>query len=224
MDLVAAQARLAYDDLVQSPGFLSFFREATPIDVIETSGIGSRPSRRTGQATLSDLRAIPWVFAWAQARFALTGWYGFGSALSTLERSEPALYSALTKHALEWPIARYIVSNVSVSVLSADIVEARAYAALVRDDSTREHVMGKIEGELDRTRATLEALYGAPLHKARSRVARLLALRHEALGPVHAYQRTLLARFRSGGQDDDALRRVLLGTVNAIAAGLRTTG
>ncbi len=90
MDLVSQHSRRAYEELVRTPGFFDFFREGTPIDVIETSGIGSRPARRTGQQTLEALRAIPWVFAWAQSRFALTGWNGFGAGFSALAQHDPA--------------------------------------------------------------------------------------------------------------------------------------
>jgi len=224
MDLVAERSRQAYEDLVRAPGFLDFFREATPIDLIETSGIGSRPARRTGQRTLADLRAIPWVFAWSQSRFAITGWYGFGAGMAALARDEPELHRRLAERALEWPIARYIVSNVGVSLMSSDLESARGYADLVHDEPTRTTVMRRIADEHARTTAALTDLYGAPLRTARERVARLLDLRQDSLRPLHRWQRELLARWRAGGREDEPLRLALLGTVNAIAAGLRTTG
>jgi len=224
MDLVSQHSRQAYENLVRTPGFVDFFREGTPIDVIETSGIGSRPARRTGQHTLEDLRAIPWVFAWSQSRFALTGWYGFGAGMMALAQREPELHRRLAQQALDWPIARYIVSNVSVSVMSSDLDSARGYAGLVQDETTRTVVMRKIEDEYARTTAALTELYGAPLREARKRVARLLDLRQESLRPIHRWQRELLTRWRAGGREDETLRLGLLGTVNAIAAGLRTTG
>jgi len=183
-----------------------------------------RRRRRTGQRTLEDLRAIPWVFAWAQSRFALTGWYGFGAGFSALAQHDPALHRRLLEHALDWPIARYIVGNVSVSVLSSDLDSARGYAGLVQDESIRTAVMRKIEDEHARTTAALTELYGAPLPEARQRVARLMELRQGSLRPIHRWQRGLLSRWREGGRTDEGLRLALLGTVNAIAAGLRTTG
>lgn len=224
MDRVARHARGAYEALVRDEGFLRFFREATPIDVIETSGIGSRPSRRTGMATLADLRAIPWVFAWAQSRFALTGWYGLGAGLEALAREDPSLHDRLVACALEWPPLRYIVGNASVSLLSSELNVARGYAGLVSDGSVRDRVMAAIEAEHARTRAALERVYGGALEERRGRVASLLALRSDGLRAMHAQQRLLLTEWRARGRDDEALRRSLLGTVNAIAAGLRTTG
>jgi phosphoenolpyruvate carboxylase len=224
MDRVAKHARRAYESLVRQEGFLQFFREATPIDVIETSGIGSRPSRRTGMATLADLRAIPWVFSWAQSRFALTGWYGLGAGLEGLAREDASLHDRLVARSLDWPPLRYIVGNASVSLLSSDLAVARAYAGLVSDDSIRERAMSAIEAEHARTRAALERVYGGALEERRDRVASLLALRSDALRAMHAQQRLLLTAWRATGRENEALRRSLLGTVNAIAAGLRTTG
>jgi phosphoenolpyruvate carboxylase len=86
---LAQWARECYTSLLHSDGFVTFFRQATPIDAIEQSRIGSRPARRTGQQTLADLRAIPWVFSWGQARFFLSGWYGVGTALHQLQQNEP---------------------------------------------------------------------------------------------------------------------------------------
>ena len=82
MDDLMESGLQAYRQLLEAEGFIDFFREATPIDVIESSRIGSRPSRRSGQRSLSDLRVIPWVFAWSQSRFFLSSWYGLGTALS----------------------------------------------------------------------------------------------------------------------------------------------
>jgi phosphoenolpyruvate carboxylase len=224
LDEVARQARRAYESFVGAEGFVESFREATPIDVLETSGIGSRPSRRTGQATMADLRAIPWVFAWSQARFGITGWYGLGSGLTALEQADSAAFRALTSVALEWAPFRYIVANVSVGVLATDLVVARAYAELVTDDGRRARLMDAVESELALTRRMLEVVYGKPLEQARHRVSALFALRAEALRAVHRRQVELLARWRSAGRSDEQVRLSLLGTVNAIAAGLRTTG
>jgi phosphoenolpyruvate carboxylase len=224
MDRVAMHARRAYEALVGVDGFLPFFREATPIDVIETSGIGSRPSRRTGQATLADLRAIPWVFSWAQSRFALTGWFGVGAGFEALAREDRALHGRLVARALDWAPVRYLVGNASVSLMSSDLSVARAYAELVTDPARRARVMSAIEAEHARTAAVLEAIYGGKLSEKRGRVARLLTMRDDGLRAIHARQRALLSTYRASGRTDEEVRRALLGTVNAIAAGLRTTG
>jgi phosphoenolpyruvate carboxylase len=103
MDRLAEFSREAYQELIRTPRFIEFFRQATPIDVIEASRIGSRPSRRTGAASLEDLRAIPWVFAWSQARFYLSGWYGVGSALARLKEEDPKGFEIIRKNYDDWP-------------------------------------------------------------------------------------------------------------------------
>ena len=103
MDRLADQSRGAYSSLLHTDGFIDFFRQATPIDVIESSRIGSRPPRRTGKPSIADLRAIPWVFSWSQSRFLLSGWFGLGSALSQLQFHEPDMHPDLCSHAIDWP-------------------------------------------------------------------------------------------------------------------------
>jgi len=224
MDKVTAASRKAYEALTQSPDFIAFFRDATPIDVIETSGIGSRPSRRTGQASVADLRAIPWVFAWAQSRWAITGWYGLGSGLAALEADDPAAFEAVIAAALVWAPLRYLVANAAVSVLGIDLAVARRYAALAADTAANHRLAATIEAELRLTRTMLERCYGGPLEERRDRDHRLLALRSSGLAPIHGRQIDLLSAWRRSDRTDDRLRRDLLATVNAVAAGLRTTG
>jgi phosphoenolpyruvate carboxylase len=95
LDQLAADSRSAYRALLETPDFMRFYRQATPIDALENARIGSRPSRRTGQASLDDLRAIPWVFSWTQSRFYLPGWFGAGSALEKLRTTDSAGFTAL---------------------------------------------------------------------------------------------------------------------------------
>ena len=99
---------------------MQFYRQATPIDAIEQSRIGSRPSRRTGQASLEDLRAIPWVFSWNQSRYYLTGWYGVGTALSQLESEAPEHYAFVCNEWVTTPFLRYLFYNIESSLNSAD--------------------------------------------------------------------------------------------------------
>ena len=228
MDRLARWSREAYVQLVSGEGFLSFFSEATPIDVIEQSRIGSRPSRRSGRHSLSDLRAIPWVFSWSQARFYLSGWYGVGSALEKLQQEDPAAFSALGDQLMEWASLHYILSNAATSIMTADPAVMRLYAGLVREESVRVSVLGQILEEYERTRRMLEQVYGGPLPLKRPHPARLLAKREQALSHLHQRQVDLLRQWRSLGADhssqaEQVLKRLLL-TVNAIAAGLRTTG
>jgi phosphoenolpyruvate carboxylase len=228
-DGLADTSRRAYERLVHADGFITFFAQATPIDAIEASKIGSRPARRTGQRTLADLRAIPWVFSWSQSRFFLSGWYGVGSALEALQMEEPHAFAALKAAAFHWQPLTYLVTNVSTSVLSASEPTMREYAGLVEDADVRERVMGMIAVEYARTRRMLEVIFDGPLAARRPRIHRMLAVREEGLRVLHRQQIALLREWRALRREDDpsASDRILpqlLLTVNAIAGGLRTTG
>lgn len=229
MDRLAASSRAAYAALVRADGFLTFFSQATPIDIIEQSRIGSRPARRTGRRTLTDLRAIPWVFSWSQARFYLSGWYGVGSALEQLEHDDPAAFVAIAEQHLRWAPLHYILSNAATSIMTADPEIMGLYADLVEDEAIRGEMLNRIHDEYARTRRMLETLYGGPLEQQRPRPAQLLARRQDGLRRLHARQVDLLRAWRMQihqGERTDADRTLtsLLLTVNAIAAGLRTTG
>lgn len=228
MDWLAQQAHAAYRDLIEREGFITFFRQATPIDVIEQSRIGSRPARRTGQATLADLRAIPWVFSWNQSRFYLPGWYGVGSALSALQRTDPTAWSKLCAEQWDWPLLRYLLANVATSLQTAHRETMHAYAGLVEDAGIRQHFLDLIDAEFERTEAALTAIFGMPLAQRRPQVAVTLARRQVGLAPLHRRQIALIRQWRAQqAANDPAAEETLtdlLLLVNAIAAGLRTTG
>lgn len=229
MDTVSAESRRVYEALLGEDGFITFFSEATPIDAIEAARIGSRPARRTGQRTVADLRAIPWVFAWSQARFFLSGWYGVGSALQYLKTSAPDAHARLVAGTFQWAPLHYVVSSVATSVASADPDIMRLYAGLVGHAAVRERFMSLIEDELERTRDALREIYGGPLSRQRPRVHQTLVLRRPALARLHNRQVALLGAWRAakaeGGTGRAArLESHLLLTVNAIAGGLGATG
>ncbi|WP_041795182.1 phosphoenolpyruvate carboxylase [Pararhodospirillum photometricum] len=225
MDHVAARSRAAYQALVQEPNFLAFFQGATPLDAIERARIGSRPVRRSGQRTLADLRAIPWVFAWSQARFFLSGWYGVGTALDTLCHDDPEAHTRLVAAVFDWAPLHHVISSVATSVAMADPGLMRRYAALVPDAAIRGPLLERIEAEYQRTQAALKAIYQGPLAQTRPRVQRALSLRQPGLAALHHRQIDLLARWREGeDRDKESLEAQLLLTINAIAAGLGATG
>lgn len=225
MDRLAEESRREYADLLHADGFVTFFREATPIDAIEASRIGSRPARRTGQQTLADLRAIPWVFSWGQARFYLSGWYGVGTALEWLLETDAGRFAEMGEANFVWAPLHYIISNAATSVATADPDIMREYAALVTDEAIRERFMTRIDAEYGRTRAMLEKIYDGPLSERRPNVHQTLTLRQEGLRTLHQQQIALLRQWRGGddAEKERLLPRMLL-TVNAIASGLRTTG
>src|ERR1039458_3840192 len=120
LDAAAAASRRAYRELIETDGFVEFFSQATPIDAIERSHIGSRPARRTGRRTIDDLRSIPWVFSWSQARFNVPGWYGVGSAFQQVRDRGGQAWDSLAKAAREWPFLSYLLHNVEFGVVAAD--------------------------------------------------------------------------------------------------------
>lgn len=229
LDALSAQASIAYRSLTCAEGFPRFFKEATPVDIIEQMRIGSRPSRRSGACSLDDLRAIPWVFSWNQARFAISGWYGVGSALEHLELHYPAAADKIRSRELLCPTLHYIVSNADTSIASVDPLIMQLYASLVTDEALREKIMEMIETELRRTKRYIDMIYGEQLEEQRFNVMRFIGKRQEALRLLHRRQVLLLSEWRKFRNDNrereaEAMLPELFLSVNAIAGGLRSTG
>ena len=229
MDRLAEFSREAYQELIRTPRFIEFFRQATPIDVIEASRIGSRPSRRTGAASLEDLRAIPWVFAWSQARFYLSGWYGVGSALARLKEEDPKGFEVIRKNYDDWPPLRYMLKNASTSVLASNRSMMKLYGGLVTDKKLRSLFLNRILAEHNLARKMLDELSGSKLSEGRPRLRKVIALRESAIDLLHEQQVALLKDWRKKVADGDrkeadALRPQMLLSLNAIAAGLQATG
>ncbi len=226
MERLVAGSHAAYRALLEDEGFMEFYREATPIDVLEASSIGSRPARRTGTRTLDDLRAIPWVFSWSQSRFFLPGWFGVGSALEALRREHPEDFAELGRMLPAWPFLRYVLTNVETSHASADARIMERYAGLVHNAEVRERLLGVILRELELTRETVASLFGRSREERRPRFARTIEKRADALLALHDRQIGLLAQWRAAGRGAGAENLLidLLQTVNALAGGLRTTG
>ena len=219
---VAERSYAAYRNLVETEGFVAFFRAATPIDAVEQTQLGSRPSRRTGAGSLDDLRAIPWVFSWSEARFHLPGWYGAGTALDELRRSSPEDWSSLRAEASEWPMLRYLLHNVEASLLMASPDVMRLYVSLLPDPNLRAKFMDLILREYRLAVERLADLFGAPAAQRRPRLAMAIELRKEALWQLHQDQVRLLAEWRRE-PSEETLRALLL-TVNAIGMGQKMTG
>lgn len=225
---MAEVSQQKYVALLQEEGFIQFFAEATPIDVIESSKIGSRPARRTGKRTLADLRAIPWVFSWGQARFHLTGWFGVGTALAYMLENEPNSFAQVQQKAIEYPVFHYLLTNTSSSLLMADTSIMQQYAALVNQENMREKFMQIILKEFEVTQDMLERVYGQKIQERRPRIQKMLELRNKKLAVLHTQQIKLIREWRSykaseDKRSDEIIFDLLL-LVNAIAAGLRTTG
>ncbi len=217
-----------YRDLIGDPDFIRFFAEATPIDVIESSKIGSRPARRTGKRTIEDLRAIPWVFSWSQSRFNITSWYGVGSTLKEMQTQNSPEYEQLGKLVKYHPFVRYVITNLDSSLAATDEGIMAKYATLVEDPGIRDRMMSKITRELTLTRDMLSDLLQKPFQERRKNHYFSTLLRAEALNHLHEAQIELLRKWRNSrskqlpGEDDYLF--ALLQCVNAIANALGSTG
>ncbi|MGD1889912.1 MAG: phosphoenolpyruvate carboxylase [Cyclobacteriaceae bacterium] len=227
MDYLSDVSSQYYGKLLQAEGFMDFYSQATPIDVIEASRIGSRPARRTGQRTLNDLRAIPWVFSWSQARFFLTAWYGVGTALEQLQNERPGDFALLQEQAISYAPFRYILTNSSSGVLMADEALMHEYADLVEDPDLKNQFMEQILAELNRTRQVIETIYDSSIEERRPRITKMIAMRQPKLTALHRHQISQIRTWRSNkatGNSDESILLDLLLTVNAISGGIRATG
>lgn len=227
-EILSRESTKAYRRLIETPGFLAYFREATPIDAVERSTIGSRPARRTGAADFRDLRAIPWVFSWSQARFFLPGWYGAGTALRKLAEDEPKRFRRLRDRLSAWPFAKYVFNNLESGIASADLEVSQGYVELVKEKNLREGITRMIREEFAEVRAGLNELFQKPLAERRPRFRYTVERRVVPLRALHERQIFLLREWRRAEEARNGAAEGLLAdlrrSIAAIAAGLRTTG
>ena len=218
---IAAAARAHYRGLVyDTPGFVDYFRAATPIDVIERLRIGSRPSKRGNAGGVSSLRAIPWVFAWSQNRCGLTAWLGVGTGLA--HGIEKYGHAAVAEMARDWPFFATLVDDVEMVLAKSDLGIFERYSQLAL--SHAEFFPGIAE-EFQRTRESILSLKGTDELLANDfRLRQSIRLRNPYVDPISLLQVDLLARWRAEGRPEDALFHALVTTVNGIAAGVQNTG
>jgi len=227
-EVLASASRDKYVSLIRADGFMNFYSEATPIDALETSSIGSRPSRRTGQRTLDDLRAIPWVFSWNQCRYYLPGWFGVGSGIEALLAKNILPIEQLRQLLKKSPVMYYVLTNVETNLASCDPDIMRDYAGLVTNTAVRDRLFSVISAEFEKTKAMMSEIFGGSLESRRPRMIKTLALRANALQVLHHEQIALLKKWRAARAaaraEAEQLHPKVLLSVNAIASGLRTTG
>ncbi|MEO1053143.1 MAG: phosphoenolpyruvate carboxylase [Bacteroidota bacterium] len=222
---MAAESNKTYKALLHEEGFIPFFRQATPIDAIENSKIGSRPSRRTGATSLSDLRAIPWVFAWTQCRYNITSWYGVGSTLEKMKSEHPDYYKALQKKMKSDPFVRYLFTNIDTSLAATDEDIMGLYADMVEDKSIREKFSKLFADELTLTRNNMRELLPQSFEERRTHHYYSNILRASLMSDLHHKQIYLLKKWRKAkDKDKNAILTELLMTINALAGGLGHTG
>ncbi len=221
----------AYRALVyETPGFTQYFRESTPLAAIATLNIGSRPAARKPSDRIEDLRAIPWVFAWAQCRLMLPGWYGFGSAVEQWLIEVPDGLATLQAMARTWPFFRSLLSNMDMVLAKSDLAIASRYAELVSDARLRQEIFGRIEAEWHRTRELLMQITGQTRFLAENRLLeRSIANRFPYMDPLNHLQIAMLRRMRASEANgesaiDERIQRGIHLTINGISAGLRNSG
>ena len=225
LDRLSELSFQAYRNLVyETPGFTQYFWASTPISEIAHLNIGSRPASRKPSERIEDLRAIPWVFSWAQCRLMLPGWYGFGSAVTQWLQENPDGLQRLQRMHRVWPFFRTQLSNMDMILAKTDLAIASRYAELVPDVELRERIFARIQAEWQRTRDVLLAITGeSDLLAANPFLAMAVRNRTPYMNPLNHLQIELLRRFRSG-ETDGRVRRGIHLSINGVAAGLRNSG
>ncbi|WP_291512104.1 phosphoenolpyruvate carboxylase [Acidithiobacillus sp.] len=219
-----------YRDLTEhTPGFMDYFYEATPLNEIAHMNIGSRPSHRhRGDRSMASIRAIPWIFAWAQSRHVLPAWYGLGSALAGWRGDDPERLALLREMAKHWPFFRALLGNISMAMAKTDMGLAGEYAGLPQDQDCAQKIYAKIRAEYELSLHELLAALDLPAPLADNpTLAFSLQRRNVYMEPLNHIQLALLRRYRNE-ETPQEFRETwldpLLRTINAIAAGQRNTG
>ena len=225
MDDLSLRAFNAYRGLVyETPGFTTYFRQSTVVSEIAMLNIGSRPASRKASERIEDLRAIPWVFSWAQCRLMLPGWYGFGAAVDGYLATNPEGLTTLRRMVKSWPFFQSLLSNMDMVLAKTDLAIASRYAELVADAELRERIFSQIKAEWAQTKKHLLAILEQDDFLADNpMLKRSLQLRSPYMDPLNHLQVELLKRHRAGETDERVARGIHL-SINGVASGLRNSG
>jgi phosphoenolpyruvate carboxylase len=230
MDELTRLGEQAYRDLIDhTEGLFDYFYEVTPVTEIGLLNIGSRPSYRKQQDRSKDsIRAIPWVFGWAQSRHTLPAWYGLGSALESWRDGDLTRIVQLQTMCQEWPFFRSLLNNIQMSLFKGEMEIAHEYTRLASNPELAEAIYSKIRGEYRRTVTQVLQIAGIH-HLLEDNMPLSLSLhrRDPYLDPLNNIQVTLLSRYRNQDLTDEQRNRwlkPLLLSINAIASGMRNTG
>jgi phosphoenolpyruvate carboxylase len=222
---LSALAMDEYRDLVYAtPGFVEWFRAATPVAEIAELNIGSRPASRRASPRIEDLRAIPWVFSWSQCRLMIPGWYGVGTAVDKWVGGDDRRLTILRELHRRWGFLRSVVSNMAMVLAKTDVAVAARYAELVPDRRLGESVFDRLCAERERAIAAVLAVTGqSELLEDVPDLARALRNRIPYLDPLNHLQVALLRRWRAGDRRPEVRVGIQL-TINGLATGLRNSG
>ena len=226
MEALSATAFSAYRGLVyETEGFEGYFWSSTVITEIATLNIGSRPASRKKTTAIADLRAIPWVFSWAQCRLMLPGWYGFGAAVEAFVAARPkdGLRQLRAMYA-NWPFFRTLLSNMDMVLAKSSLAIASRYAQLVPDAALRDAIFSRIAHEhRDAVAALGMVMQQTNLLESNPLLDRSIRNRFPYLDPLNHVQVELLKAHRANEGDERVLTGIQL-TINGISAGLRNSG
>jgi phosphoenolpyruvate carboxylase len=230
MEQLTQVGEASYRKLTEdTPGFLDYFYEVCPVTEIGMMNIGSRPShRKAGDRSKSSVRAIGWVFSWAQSRHTLPAWYGIGTALESWHQGDPDKLAQLRDMVKHWPFFRALLSNTQMSLSKADMSIASRYAALCEDAFQGQQVFELIAAEYHKTmEQVLSVVEADKLMTETPGLQVSLRRREPYLDPINYIQILLLQRYRDTSSDEKERERwldPLLRTISAISAGMRNTG
>jgi len=230
METLAGDALAAYRQLIEEPGFLTFFEQATPIVEIESLPIASRPAYRRETRTLASMRAIPWVFAWTQNRCMIPAWYGIGTAFQAFARRRPDGWELLRGMYEGWSFFRATIDNAVLALAKSDLAVGRMYADLVEDADVRERVWGRIASEYEASRDAVLRANGQPqLLEELPWLQQSIRVRNPNTDPLNLVQVEWMRRKREAERRGDEARQaecreLLRLTIEGVATGMRTTG
>jgi phosphoenolpyruvate carboxylase len=229
MEWLADRSFQAYRRLTQEPGFVDFFRQATPIGEIVQLPIGSRPARRKAGGSLSDLRAIPWVFSWTQIRCLVPAWYGLGSAVAELRTERPEQWQELADMYQGWPPFRACVDNAALALAKSDLTVAGVYFRLADEPALAERFGTRIVAEYRRCcDAVLQMTGQQRLLDDVPWLQDSIRRRGPLVDALNLLQVDLLSRLRAaageGTAEAEEWAHLVRLTIQGVAAGMRTTG
>jgi phosphoenolpyruvate carboxylase len=229
MEALSGTSYVTYRGLVEHPGLVEFYSYASPVEELALMKIGSRPARRFGAASLDDLRAIPWVFAWTQNRLMVTGWYGYGSAINQFLNVRGKKGKAILAEMFEkCPLFRLITDNIEKTLFLVDLDIADEYSMLVENKANRDEILNMIKAERDLTEKMLLSITGESALCDRFPVYQTeMQSRLHGIKQVGLEQVKLVKQFRDSQSTQTASQNNLVSlllSINCVAAGLGWTG
>lgn len=226
MDFLAEASLDKYESLVfEDRDFLSYFKEATPLNELGELNIGSRPMSRRNSERFEDLRAIPWVFAWTQSRQMIPAWYAAGTALKSFIDAQDGHLALLQDMYENWRFFQSTINNLQMALVKSDMATGKEYVELVKDRDLGERIFNHISSEYHLTKEMLLKI--TKKEKLLSHIPNIrdsVQLRNPYVDPLNLLQVELIKELRETDNPSEELITEVLLTINGIAAGLMNTG